>query len=51
MNLRTVDKQLSNSLRECLVEAILLRIGKPGTKIVHQFGKYFHKILYHQTTV
>ena len=51
MNLRTVDKQLPNSLREYLVKAILLRIGKPGTSIVHQLGKYFHKILYHQTTV
>ena len=35
----------------CLVTAILLRIGKSGTKIFDQLDKYFHKILYHQTTV
>ena len=37
--------------RICLVKAILLGIGKPGTKIFDQLGKYFHKILYHRTTV
>ena len=50
MNLETGDKQLSNSLTE-FVWSRQLRIGKPGTKILDQLGKYFHKILYHQTTI